>query len=88
MVDEDGFSATEMSAAMAASTAAPPSAAERAGKLGNDVLGLLGDVIRSGQVEDVEVWNDLQAAGAALFRVKRALAASDQRQDDGAGIGA
>jgi len=85
---EDGFSATDMSAAMAVSSAAPTSAAERAGRLGDDVLGLLGDVMRSGQAEYAEVWNDLQTAGAALFRVKRALAASNQQQDNGAGIGA
>ena len=92
MVDEDGFSATEMSAAMAASTAAPTaaptSAAERAGRLGDDVLALLGDLMRSGQVDDAEVWNSLHTAGATLFRVKRALAASDQQEDSGAGVSA
>lgn len=87
MVDEDGFSATEMSAAMAASTVAPTSVAERAGRLGDDVLALLGDVMRSGQVDDSDVWNNLQAAGATLFRVKRMLAAANQ-EDRGAGVGA
>ena len=86
IVDSDGFSAREMSAAMAAS--APPSAAERAGQLGEDVLALLGDVMRSGEVEDAEVWHGLQTAGATLFRVKRALAAANQQEDNGAGVGA
>ena len=85
MIDSDGFSARETSAAMAAS--APASAAERAGRLGDDVLALLGDVMRSGEVDDAEVWNSLQTAGATLFRVKRALAAANQ-QDNGAGVGA
>ena len=88
MVDEDGFSAAEMSAAIAASTAAPTSAAERAGKLGDDVLSLLGDLMRSDQVDNSEVLNRLHNVGASLFRVKRALEASEQQQDDGAGIGA
>ena len=88
MVDEDGFSATEMNAAIAASTAAPTDVAERAGKLGDDVLALLGDLMRSGQVEDAEVLNSLHTAGATLFRVKRALAAANQQEDSGAGVGA
>ena len=88
MVDEEGFSAMETSAAMAASTAAPPSAAERAGKLGDDVLALLGDLMRSDQVDNSEVLNRLHNVGTSLFRVKRALETSDQRQDNGAGIGA
>lgn len=64
------------------------SVAERAGRLGDDVLGLLRDVMRSGQVDDSDVWNSLQAAGATLFRVKRALAAANRQEDNGAGVGA
>ena len=79
MVDEEGFSAMETSAAMAASTAAPPSAAERAGKLGDDVLALLGDLMRSDQVDNSEVLNRLHNVGTSLFRVKRALETSDHQ---------
>ena len=75
MIDGDGFSAAETSAAMAASTAASARAAERAGRLGDDVLVLLRDVMSSGEVDDSGVYAHLQAAGAALFRVKRMLAA-------------
>jgi len=75
MIDGDGFSAAETSAAMAASTAASARAAERAGRLGDDVLALLRDVMSSGEVDSSDVWNNLQAAGATLFRVKRMLAA-------------
>ena len=58
-----------------ASTAASARAAERAGRLGDDVLALLRDVMSSGEVDSSDVWNNLQAAGATLFRVKRMLAA-------------
>ena len=76
--DEDVGAGVVPPAPAPAPAPAPSLAAQRAARLGDDVLALARDMISDGE-GDRFVWESLQSAGAALHAVKRRLVAENRR---------